>query len=221
VTFVVGSAPDWSNGTNAFIVTVTDPQDISYARVLVATGGLCKAFGHCYDWLPVFTIEVGADGTNRNVALPAQPLWSWHVTRIASWATSSFPDYPYQHPWQLEQAIQAGAITGSITTGFYHGYTFLAEIDAPLRLYEQASYDGTLFDFIGLYWTHDKPGLSYDVEYTYSLEHPDWQAMDLQAVTNSAIIDFGPWGLARLGPSAFAVLPLSDKPAYFRLRAQP
>jgi hypothetical protein len=40
VTFVVGSAPDWPNGTNAFIVTVTDPQDISYARVLVATGGL-------------------------------------------------------------------------------------------------------------------------------------------------------------------------------------
>jgi hypothetical protein len=78
--FVVSFPPCYGaytgpESTNAFILPLTQPHDIENARLRSATGG---CFGSD-DVRPVFTIHLGADGTNRNVALAGQPFWSWHL----------------------------------------------------------------------------------------------------------------------------------------------
>ena len=220
VTFVVGvwPGPDWTSHTNAFLVTLSDPQQIGYARSLVATGGICKDFDHCIDPDPEFIIECGADGTNRNVALPVQPLWSWHVTGIVSWGMNGMCEAPHCYPWQLEEAIECGALTGRITNAFDSTYNFVAEANPELRLFQ---YTGEGGDIV-LYWTHHAAGLTYDVEYRTSLTAQDWHALGLNSIPAWQNVIVGPWLVSFGPPGACYLTPMAaGASGYFRLRAQP
>src|ERR1051326_9349841 len=76
--------------TNAFVLPLIAPEDITKARILAATGR-CLALGD--DFRPVFEIGVGSDGTNRNVALSSQPLWSWDGGAFVGWTLIAAEGY--------------------------------------------------------------------------------------------------------------------------------
>src|SRR5947207_540847 len=60
---------------DAYVLPLTEPDDIEHARDLIARGP--DAAGASI----VFAgIAPGADGINRNPLAPGLPQWSWHVT---------------------------------------------------------------------------------------------------------------------------------------------
>jgi hypothetical protein len=206
VYFVVGNPPGFGPGTNAYILPLTRPTDITKARVLVVTGGTEGSLdGADGDPWPAVVIGLGSDGINRNVALPGEPLWSWHVTDLFIWFGASLPEDPYKHPWQLEEAVRNGTIPDGAHMGFL-GYTVVAEVDPPLALYSHKDMWGTLY----LYWTHNAPNTVYTVEWTRTLSPPAWQPLSY----DMSGVQFLPPGLVGISQTAI-------DGGFFRLRTAP
>ncbi|MBI2924089.1 MAG: hypothetical protein HYY24_00095 [Verrucomicrobia bacterium] len=207
--FVVGHPPCYGpppaeSATNAYILPISQPADIRQARLLVASGGCFALNG---DMKPVFRIGLGSDGTNRNVALPDEPLWSWHATDFLSWALF-FGGNPYLHPWQLERDVLNGTRTDGDGVGFNGVYTTIAELNPPLALYfYYGRYSESPVELF-LYWTHDAPNTAYAIEWAKSLSAPQWQTLRYDTP-----------GIQLVGPKLVAVSPSAIDGGFFRLRA--
>jgi hypothetical protein len=214
VDFVVASPPCYSpptdqSVTNAYILPINSPADITKARVLVATGGCIVLSPGFSDFRPVFEIGLGSDGTNRNVALPGQPLWSWHVQKLLGWADGTIPEYPYTHPFEIERAVLSGTLTNGDQLTLKGAYTTAREVNPALALY-MTEYDSTTQSrcFL-LYWTHDAPNTTYTVEWSDSLSPGDWKPLAANMP-----------GVDQLGDKAWLV-PGSPAHRFFRLRTDP
>lgn len=65
---------------DAYVLPLQDPADIAYARAILADDPLATAR------IVVAQIAAGADGVNRNLRAPGQPLWNWHVSAFTTFA---------------------------------------------------------------------------------------------------------------------------------------
>ena len=81
VYFVVSERPGQIVHGDSFILPLKDDADVAHARDLIERGP--EAAG---EPIVVAKIEAGADGINRNVTAPSEPLWSWHVTEFERFA---------------------------------------------------------------------------------------------------------------------------------------
>jgi hypothetical protein len=61
---------------DSYVLALTDPADVEAARQIVELGGATPAF------IATAHIAAGADGVNRDLLAPGEPLWSWHVTQF-------------------------------------------------------------------------------------------------------------------------------------------
>ena len=111
---------------DAYVLPLTEPDDIEHARDLIARGP--DAAGASI----VFAgIAPGADGINRNLLAPGQPQWSWHVTNFRGFGDlgiellDGWPTYVEQHLSQWMQETK-----GDI--GFW-SYTIVREVPAAGR----------------------------------------------------------------------------------------
>jgi hypothetical protein len=76
--FVVAQPALYAAGFgDSYILPLTDLDDISLARVIVAMHGFK---------IVVANITVGADGINRDVLAEGMPQWSWHVIEFLGFA---------------------------------------------------------------------------------------------------------------------------------------
>ena len=73
-TFVV--APLSGDAGDSYLLSLSDPDAVAHARDLVAQGPAAGAT------IVFAEIAAGADGFNRDVLAPGEPLWDWHVTRF-------------------------------------------------------------------------------------------------------------------------------------------
>jgi len=110
---------------DSYVLPLSDPQDIAYARGLIGTGppiGLST--------IVVANIEGGADGINRDFLAPGAPLWPWHVTEFLGFAdfTAEILD---GWPTTVDQYFLGGDQNGSATIGFW-SYSVVAELDPSL-----------------------------------------------------------------------------------------
>jgi hypothetical protein len=210
VHFVVG--PIGYTFTNSYILPLSNPEDIQTARKWVATGeGLSNSdYLDVWDYAPWQRIRLGSDGINRDVLQPGQPLWSWHVEAFTQWGPSTFvPGWPYRDPLQLEQLVLGGEFEDNTEMAFSGGFSVVAELNAPVELfYHQRLPLGTSTTVL-LYWSHDIPSATYTVEWTRSLNPPDWQPLDYEAP-----------GVARLAEAILEVNSAVIGRAFFRLMAE-
>ncbi len=75
--------------SQSYVLPLTRPEDISYARGLIA--GTEKERD-----IPIARIAKGADGINRDLLKPGAPQWSWHVVGFDefSFAETADLDFP-------------------------------------------------------------------------------------------------------------------------------
>lgn len=77
VYFVVAERPGVAEHGDSFVLPLSEEDDIAHARDLIARGpdvaGASIAFAE---------ISAGADGINRDVLAPGEPVWNWHVSRF-------------------------------------------------------------------------------------------------------------------------------------------
>lgn len=66
---------------DSFLLPLSDPAHIAQARARIALG---EASG--VGSIASAQIVAGADGLNRDMGAPGQPLWSWHVTEFEGFA---------------------------------------------------------------------------------------------------------------------------------------
>ena len=127
------------NRNEAFLLPLTDPQDIANARTLVAQGP-----GAGVGSIVSARIAAGADGLNRNVRAAGQPLWAWHVTEF-----EGFADFAIElcdgWPGFVQQDV-AGYIANTNGRVCFWGYTVVAELPAPPAFAMGEFLDGTWFN---------------------------------------------------------------------------
>lgn len=130
VYFVVAEPPGVAEAGDSFVLPLSADTDIAHARDLIARGA--DAAGASI----VFAeISAGADGINRDVLAPGEPLWNWHVS-----AFEGFGDIGIElvdgNPTMVEEDV-AGWILNtrrdeSDTRGHigFWSYTVVSELDA-------------------------------------------------------------------------------------------
>jgi hypothetical protein len=200
--------------TNAYIMPLTNPEDIQTARKWVAAGEHVTSALELgvWDFAPLGRIRIGSDGINRNVLQPGAPFWSWHVESFSFWGSGAFsPTWPYHDPWRLEELVVAGEYEDNSIIAF-PGYAMIEELDAPLVLYyHQRHFPGAIGpSALALYWSHTDPELSYVIEWSSALNHEDWHALDWQE-----------FGVVRVAERILIVTPDFARGKFFRLRADP
>ena len=77
VLFVVAEKPGIEEHHDSFVLPFSNPADVARARDLIARGPDVAG-----SFIVTAEIAAGADGINRDVLAPGQPLWGWHVTRF-------------------------------------------------------------------------------------------------------------------------------------------
>ena len=119
---------------DSFILPLSAPDDIARARAIIA--------GEAFPAGVFAKIVAGADGINRDILAPGEPLWSWHVTEFFLFF-EGFVDDPGQpvffggSPGFVESDV-AGWIAlnpfpGEEGAGLiaFQGYTVVAEVPEP------------------------------------------------------------------------------------------
>ena len=110
---------------DSYVLPLSDPQDIAYARGLIGTG---PPIG--FSRIVVADIEAGSDGINRDFRAPGAPLWSWHVIEFIG-----FADYTAEIldgcPTYIEQEYKEKPPGTRGSIGFW-SYTVVAELDPSL-----------------------------------------------------------------------------------------
>lgn len=120
--FVVGETTPNRNET--YLLPLTDPNAIAQARARLAQGD-ASGVGS----IVTAQIASGADGFNRDVNAPGQPLWSWHVTAFEGFADATielcdgWPGFVERDP-----AAWIANTQGRIC---FWGYRLVAELPSP------------------------------------------------------------------------------------------
>lgn len=171
-----------SSFTNSFLIPLSDPVEIADGRYLSSAVDNTSAVGHLPisrgDIRPLVRIRLGTDGTNRNVMVSDQPLWSWHVEKVVGWTDAFTPEYPYHDPEDLEREVVAGRIEDGFVVAFSGGYTVISELTDKLVLYIYQKPGSTRLLF---YWTHGEledwtaapAQRKYLLEWTPKFDAPD------------------------------------------------
>lgn len=77
VYFVVAERPGVAERGDSYVLPLSEEDDIAHARDLIARGpdgaGASIVFAE---------ISAGADGINRDVLAPGEPVWNWYVSRF-------------------------------------------------------------------------------------------------------------------------------------------
>src|SRR5947209_4866611 len=124
--FLVAEIPEQVIFHDSYVVPLTRPDDILYARKLIREGWHNKAF------IVIARIEPGVDPVNRNYLAPGQPPWSWHVSKFEGFSEAIpivLDGTPTQVEQNLEQRMAEGGLIG------FAGYTIVAEVGPePLAL---------------------------------------------------------------------------------------
>jgi hypothetical protein len=129
--FVVAESPSLGACVrcDAYLVPLSNPQDIAHARELIDTGGAASAP------IVVAEMEAGSDGINRDVLAVGEPLWSWHVTDFVGFVDVTAEIFD-GWPGFVESDV-AGWIENTRSSpgdpgvvGFWH-YTVVREVPEP------------------------------------------------------------------------------------------
>jgi hypothetical protein len=128
VNFVVAERPEVRVLGDSYVLPLDADTDIAHARDLIARGpdaaGAAIVFAE---------ISAGADGINRNVLAPGQPLWDWHVSGFEGFGDIGI-ELTDGNPTQVGDDVQGWIVntrrseeetTGHI--GFWN-YTVVAEL---------------------------------------------------------------------------------------------
>jgi hypothetical protein len=75
VYFVVAELPGVEEHHDSFVLPLSQPADIAHARDLIARGPDVAGSSIVFA-----SVVAGADGVNRDVLAPGEPLWHWHVS---------------------------------------------------------------------------------------------------------------------------------------------
>ena len=120
VYFVVSEIPGQEFHNDSYVLPLTDPNHIAHARDLIARGT------EAGETIVVAKIAAGADGINRNVVAPGEPLWAWHVTEFESFAdvTAEVLD---GWPGDVEKDVPAWIANANGRVGFW-SYTITQEL---------------------------------------------------------------------------------------------
>lgn len=122
VWFVV--SPIDGNRKLAYLLPLSDPAQIDHARRLASEGS------DAGESIVSARIAAGADGYNRNLLAPQEPLWSWHIIGI-----EGFGDFAIElcdgNPQLVEDDVK-GWINNTGGVICFWGYTVSAELtEAP------------------------------------------------------------------------------------------
>ena len=111
---------------DSYILPLEAAADIAHARALIASGPAAGAP------IVVAHIAAGADGINRNILAPGEPLWSWHVDAFDGFAdmTAEILD---GWPSFVEQDVADWIANANGYVGFWN-YTVTAELPAAVPL---------------------------------------------------------------------------------------
>lgn len=123
IVFVVAELPGRELYHDSYVLVLDDAVDIAHARDLIAKGPAAGAT------IAVARIAAGADGVNRNVRAPGDPLWSWHVTSFESFADAAI-ELCDGYPSYVEQDV-AGWIANTNGTICFWNYTVVEELPEP------------------------------------------------------------------------------------------
>jgi hypothetical protein len=105
---------------DSYILPLDDSADIAHARDLIDRGLEAGAT------IAVARIAKGADGINRNILAPGEPLWSWHVAGFEGFADSTI-EVLDGWPTFVEQDVDAWIANTNGHIGFW-SYTVTAEV---------------------------------------------------------------------------------------------
>lgn len=122
--FVVAEIVPFHN--DSYVLALDDPAHIAHARQLIAEGP-GPGLGH----IVVAQITPGADGINRNVVAPGQPLWSWHVSRFEQFAEATI-EICDGWPTFVEEDID-GWIANTGGRICFWQYTVVDELASPVH----------------------------------------------------------------------------------------
>jgi len=108
---------------DSYVLPVSDAAAIDHARQLVAHGP--GAGGT----IALANAVVGGDGFNRDLLAQGEPLWSWHVTSLVSFA--DFTIELCDGSPTLVEADPPGFLANTNGVICFWGYTVTAEIPGP------------------------------------------------------------------------------------------
>ncbi len=123
IEFLVAEFPGHEVHGDSYVLVLQEPADIEHARALIekraAAGGT----------IAVVRIAAGADGRNRDVRAPGEPLWSWHQTSF-----EGFGDFAIElcdgWPGYVEQDVERWIANTDGTICFW-SYTVVEELPEP------------------------------------------------------------------------------------------
>ncbi len=129
VLFLVTELPGYELFYDSYVLPLSEPDDIAYARGLIEYGPGSEGYEATIvgAW-----IAAGADGINRDYLAPGAPEWSWHVSAFVRFAEYSAEIYDGS-PSGVESDLEGWIGPGGGIIGFW-SYTVTAEIPEPATL---------------------------------------------------------------------------------------
>jgi hypothetical protein len=164
--FLVARYP-WPNDASA-VIPLSDPDQVSHARDLVAQVGQGTDVNLLSRPWPGVITYAGADGINRNYQDPRLPEWSWHITQVTGFGDAGVPEI-FKSPLGLEYEYTNHPNTTG-TNWMLMGYTAVQELGS-LPLYLSGIHAG---QNLQLYWATPGTNYLYTVESSGSLAPSNW-----------------------------------------------
>lgn len=123
IEFLVAEFPGHEVHGDSYVLMLEASADIEHARALIEKGAAAGGT------IAVVRIAAGADGRNRNVRAPGEPLWSWHQTSF-----EGFGDFAIElcdgWPGYVEQDVDRWIANTDGTICFW-SYTVVEELPEP------------------------------------------------------------------------------------------
>ncbi len=125
VYFLVTEVPGLKYHGDSYVVGISDPTDIAYARSLIANQGVDQGRGN----IIVARIAAGADGVNRDMLSEPVNNWSWHITAFESFSGSTI-EILDGWPSFIESDVEGWMENTQGRVGFW-SYTITQELSLP------------------------------------------------------------------------------------------
>jgi hypothetical protein len=165
VYFLIAPYP-WPRDASA-VIPLSEPDQISHARDLVAQVSQGTDPSQLVNPWPGIITQAGSDGINRNYQDPTLPEWSWHVSKVVGFGTDAIPEL-----WTTLTNLESGyaKFPDKMGTNWAVPDTVVREL-GPLPLYLSAITAG---QNLQLYWATPGTNYLYTVESTASLSSSNW-----------------------------------------------
>jgi hypothetical protein len=123
IEFLVAEFPGHEVHGDSYVLVLEKSADIDHARALIEKGAAAGAT------IAVVRIAAGADGRNRNVRAPGEPLWSWHQTSFEGFGDAAI-ELCDGWPGYVEQDVDRWIANTNGTICFW-SYTVVEELPEP------------------------------------------------------------------------------------------